>query len=104
MIKNYEKHDFEYYERLKITSYCHFEFTTFPFDSHNCELTMGSGSTSINYMRILKPTVIYKKFNSKEDPILIESKSVPFEMKARIQSPLEIRNFNRILTRIESSL
>ena len=93
MVKNYEKHDFEYYEKLKITSYCQFEFSTFPFDDHYCELTVGSGTASITNLSILKPIIIHKKFRSKEKSIPIESKNVPFEMNAESITPfLEDKN------------
>ena len=90
MAKNYEKYDFEYYERLRITSYCSFEFSTFPFDAHNCELAVGSVLYSTFYTRISKPTVIYGNFSSKEKSIPIESKNVPFEMKAESITPFTI--------------
>ena len=89
MTKNYQ-HDFEYKERIKIISYCPFEFSTFPFDVQNCDLTIGSGSSSITYTRILKPTVIYEKFKSKEKSIPIESQNVPFEIKAESITPFLI--------------
>ena len=40
------KHDLEYNEKLKITSFCVFDFSTFPFDSHKCELILGSSYVS----------------------------------------------------------
>ena len=34
-------HELAYVERGKITIYCAFDFRDFPFDSHQCNLTMG---------------------------------------------------------------
>ena len=43
LAKNHEKYDFEYYEILKVTSYCHFDFSTFPLDTQHCSfLQMGT--------------------------------------------------------------
>ena len=33
--------------------YCSFEFYTFPFDSHHCDLRIGSSQISIYYLRLL---------------------------------------------------
>ena len=94
MAKNHEKYDFEYYETLKITSYCLFEFSTFPFDTNNCDLTVGS-SSPMKYIQNSKPTVFYEKFSSKEKSIPIESKHVPFEMKAESITPFTIEKYGR---------
>ena len=105
MAKNYEKYDFEYYERIKLTSYCQFEFSTFPFDAHDCEVTVGSGIGSIGLLKISKPTIIYKKFASKENSIKIESKNVPFEMKAESINPflIEMNGYNYSYTGVRIS-
>ena len=94
MNTNNEKHDFEYYERLKITSYCPFKFSTFPFDTHNCDLTVGSGAGSISYVKLLKITVIYQKLKSNDKIIPIESNDTdgPFEIKAESIKPFLIDN------------
>ena len=31
---------FEYHQSLKVTIYCSFNFKSFPFDSHHCDLTL----------------------------------------------------------------
>ena len=86
MITNYH-HDFEYFESVKLTSYCQFEFSSFPFDAHNCEILVGSGVNYIGTQKIKKPTVIHKKFASNKNSIPIKSKNVPFEMKAESITP-----------------
>ena len=35
-------HQFEYKETLKVVSYCQFEFSNFPFDSQQCNFTLGT--------------------------------------------------------------
>ena len=37
-----------YQERLKITIYCSFEFGNFPFDSHQCNLSISISITPLN--------------------------------------------------------
>ena len=34
-------HELAYVERGRITVYCSFDFSEFPFDSHTCDLNMG---------------------------------------------------------------
>ena len=53
-------YDFEYYETLKITSYCHFDYSTFPFDHHKCELNLGVTDRSINVLKLSKPILIFE--------------------------------------------
>ena len=92
MAKNYEKYDFEYYETLKITSYCLFEFSSFPFDTNDCDLLVGS-SGPMQYIRNLEPTIFYGNLSSKVKSIPIESKYVPFEMKAESITPFAIEKY-----------
>ena len=96
MAKNYEKYDFEYFEILKVTAYCEFDFSTFPFDDHKCGLIVGSGIGSQSILRVSKPTIIYKKIKSKENFISIESKNVPLKMKAKSITPflIEMNGYN----------
>ena len=93
LAKNHEKYDFEYYEILKVTSYCHFEFSTFPFDTHECDLVVGSALLSENQLRIAKPTITYNKTKSSQNVTII-SKNVPFEMSAKSIAPflIEMKN------------
>ena len=82
MIKNMETHNFEYYEILKVTSYCQLGFSTFPFDAHKCDVLIGSSLNAEQVLRINKPLIIHKAINSKNKIIPIESENVPFNMEA----------------------
>ena len=83
-------HNLEYYETLKITSYCSFEFSNFPFDGHKCELIFGSGGGGVadKEMKLSRPTIIYNQTKSKENAIPIFSTNVPFLIKAESIEPL----------------
>ena len=50
-------HELFYVQRLKITTYCPFNFNEFPFDSHQCELSFGLASTAIGHFILLQPIV-----------------------------------------------
>ena len=40
-------HELAYVERGRITIYCSFDFSEFPFDSHTCDLNMGKFGIAI---------------------------------------------------------
>ena len=82
IIEDY-KSDFEYYETLKITYYCDFQFSTFPFDSHTCNLTLGSKCLTVKYMILSKPIISNEQINTTSDEIIkIKTKNVPFDVEA----------------------
>ena len=54
-------HHLEYKNTKKITIYCSFDFSTFPFDSHMCNLTYGINFYSESYIHMMSSTVLHKK-------------------------------------------
>ena len=89
-------YDFEYYETLKITSYCHFDYSTFPFDHHKCELNLGVTDRSINVLKLSKPILIFEGMKSKNDTIFINSSNIPYDVKIESISPFNVltNNYN----------
>ena len=53
-------HYFEYQQALKVVIYCTFDFTSFPFDSHVCDLNFGA-STSYDTVLKLNETILRYK-------------------------------------------
>ena len=52
-------------KNAKITIYCSFDFSTFPFDSHECNLSYGTIFFSKYYMDMMPSTVMHKKKETK---------------------------------------
>ena len=53
-------HSFEYREVIKVTSYCHFNFQSFPFDQHECEFSFGVDIFSIRNVLLQRPEIHYE--------------------------------------------
>ena len=45
---------------MKVTIYCSFDFSTFPFDSNTCNFTFGLNFWSENFMTMTPTTISYK--------------------------------------------
>ena len=84
------KSDFEYYETLKITYYCNFHFFAYPFDHHNCNLTLGSKCLSTTFILLSEPTISFEETNTTDGMIKIKTENVPFDIKAKIIPPFNI--------------
>ena len=65
-------HQLDYRRNAKITIYCSFDFSTFPFDSHECDLLYGMNFFSWLYARMVPATVVHKKKQTKlaEPPLI----------------------------------
>ena len=82
----------EYRETLKVTSYCHFDFSNYPFDSHNCSFLVGSDILATYNLILDKPSITFRfKNNFTQNDILnIEEQNVPYEISAQSIDPYEI--------------
>ena len=58
-------HQLVYVERLKITTYCAFNFRSFPFDKHHCDLSFGLSSSHIGVFELLKTQIRHKNISTK---------------------------------------
>ena len=58
-------HQLDYRRNAKITIYCSFDFSTFPFDSHECNLSYGMIFFSKNHIDMMPSTVKLKKKETK---------------------------------------
>ena len=78
----------EFHETLKVESYCQFDFQSFPFDSHECELLVASDVIGVKRILLSKPAISYKGSNISKDLIQINSeKTLPFEIVAESMNP-----------------
>jgi hypothetical protein len=68
-------HKLEYGEVFQITFSCQFDFSHFPFDSHECLMEYGSYEVAENKLTFKPPTVSYKNKMTKSgyDPIIHNS-------------------------------
>ena len=77
-------HELVYVERLKITTYCAFNFRSFPFDKHHCDLSFGLSSSHIGIFELLQTQIRHKNISTMSvEKISIDSKEspVPFDIK-----------------------
>ena len=75
-------HEFEYQQALKIEIYCTFDFTSYPFDSHECDFDFGASSSfaSLLYLNetLLRHKNIKRYFG--EGPITFIPTRLPFSV------------------------
>ena len=55
-------HHIELKEALQIEMFCSFDFSTFPFDSHTCDLHIGSFSVSEYYVKLIPMNIFHKGY------------------------------------------
>ena len=72
----------QYQERLKITSYCSFNFETYPFDFHECRLKFCSSTLSSSYIKLLPLTISHNKMSTENGKkyLLSENSPEPFDI------------------------
>ena len=51
-----------FYQSMKVTFACDFNFESFPFDSHECDLDFGSPSNSYNFSLKFSPVQVLTNF------------------------------------------
>ena len=52
----------EYGEQFQLTFFCHFDFTNFPFDSHECRIEYGDENYGIDDLKVNASTIIYHAY------------------------------------------
>ena len=52
----------EYGEQFQLTFFCHFDFTNFPFDSHECRIEYGDENYGIDDLKLNASTIIYHAY------------------------------------------
>ena len=65
-----------YVERLKITTYCPFDFTTFPFDTHQCNLTFGLSSSHYGDYKLLLTNITHENISTMEEGKVVKLEKI----------------------------
>ena len=82
----------EYQQVLKITIYCSFDFTSYPFDSHKCDFNFGMKEITSKSMQLNATLVRYMQYTTKYGqnilPIFNATK-IPFDISLESLKPYE---------------
>ena len=78
-------------ERFQLTFSCNFDFTRFPFDSHECPIEYGGGIFSQNVVSFNTTRAGFGDVTTKngEDPIMVDNLPFPFEFRLSALSNFE---------------
>ena len=87
--RRYMQHYLEYQHSQKVTLYCAFDFTDYPFDSNYCNLEYGPASHFIDSV-VMRPTRIRyegRKVNFGEGKVKIKDPRLPFTFELEALEP-----------------
>ena len=81
-------------ETFQLTFSCNFDFSEFPFDSHDCPIEYGSGFFSLEQMRLNKTQAVFGNISTKfgGDSIILDNLPFPFEFQLLGLATFELRN------------
>ena len=81
-------------ETFQLTFSCNFDFSEFPFDSHDCPIEYGSGFFSLEQMRLNKTQAVFGNISTKfgGDSIILDNLPFPFEFQLVGLATFELRN------------
>ena len=71
----------EYKNLYKITSYCDFNFISFPFENLKCDMIFRSSQSSSKWTSLLKPQLFSGYINTDKNTVLVNT-SLPYEILA----------------------
>ena len=81
----------EYYDVYKITSFCNFDFSLYPFDTLHCNITFRSSQSSATYLSLIKPKLFFAYQNEEFDLVSIET-NLPFQIWAKSLEPFLLKD------------
>ena len=75
--------ELEYTEEVQLNLLCHFSFSEFPFDSHECHVVYGDDVYGIEKIRLTPAKIAYRNSSIKigDNPIVIGNLPFPFEFQ-----------------------
>ena len=76
-------HSLEYKEAIKATSYCQFEFETYPFDLHQCDFLIGIQVFSAINVVLLRPDITFEGTHTNHK----SEKVPPFDIRVESIDP-----------------
>ena len=73
----------EYSEEIKLTFFCSFQFTDFPFDVHECRIEFGDDAYGTSGIKFETATVAYQDSETSigDPPIILDNLPFPFEFQ-----------------------
>ena len=87
-------------ETFQLTFSCNFDFSEFPFDSHDCPIEYGSSFFSLKEMRLNQTEAVFGNISTYVggDPITLDKLPFPFEFQLVVQPTFEKTSVYRGLT------
>ena len=86
---NYQNANMMYFEDFQLTISCEFDFSKFPFDSHECPLEYGDNN-EIDKVEMISPLIVYGKFQNKKannPEMVIDALTLPFDITVESIKP-----------------
>ena len=85
-------HRFELQQAFKVTIYCSFDFSYFPFDSHYCDFNQGLSKHSINYLYLAPAWIRHglKVAYNLNELIQVEQSRLPFDITLESQETFTV--------------
>ena len=83
--------ELEYTEEVQLNLLCHFSFSEFPFDSHECHVVYGDDVYGVEKIRLTPAKISYRNSSIKigDNPIVIGNLPFPFEFQLEPLSSFE---------------
>ena len=85
-------------ELFQLTFSCHFDFSEFPFDYHECPIEYGDNVFSQAQMRFNITQAVFGNVSTKSggDSIILDGLPFPFEFRLMILPAFELRNIYNV--------
>jgi len=85
-------------EMFQLTFTCNFDFSGFPFDSHECPIEYGDAASSKEQMRFNITQGVFGNMSTKigVEPIIIDNLPFPFEFRLVVLPTFEITSIYKI--------
>ena len=100
----------EYGEQYELTLSCHFQFSSFPFDSHKCRIEFGDYWYQTGLLNLSSTTIMvrdYPVITPEDDPFIINDLPYSYEFQLEALPAFEINvaglnySFNGVLLTLE---
>ena len=82
-------------EAFQLTFSCNFDFSAFPFDSHECPIEYGDAVFGQGLMRFNETRAVFGNISTKTggDPIILDNLPFPFKFEIRALPTFTMYNF-----------
>ena len=83
-------------EAFQLTFSCNFDFSAFPFDSHECPIKYGDAVFGQGLMRFNETRAVFGNISTKTggDPIILDNLPIPFEIHLVSLPTFEVTNID----------